>query len=127
MKYISLFLFFLYAHTVQGQSCTGGLGDPMVNITFGSGINFGASLGSSVTNMQYVADQCPNDGQYTIANSTSSCFGNTWLTVPKDHTGDPNGYFMLINASYQPSDFFVQQVNGLCEGTGYQFAAWILN
>jgi len=77
--------------------------------------------------MQYVANQCPNDGQYTIANSTGNCFGSTWLTVPSDHTGNPNGYFMLVNASYQPSDFFVQQVSGLCVGTTYQFAAWVLN
>jgi gliding motility-associated-like protein len=34
---------------------------------------------------------------------------------------------MLINASYQPSQFFVQTVNGLCPGTTYQFAAWVLN
>jgi gliding motility-associated-like protein len=34
---------------------------------------------------------------------------------------------MLINASVQPSDFYVQTVSGLCPSTSYQFAAWILN
>ncbi len=34
---------------------------------------------------------------------------------------------MLINASYNPSDFYVQTISGLCEGTSYQFAAWIMN
>ena len=77
--------------------------------------------------MTYIATQCPEDGYYTIVNSTSGCFGGTWLNVPNDHTGNPNGYFMLINASYQPSDFYVQTINGLCAGTTYQFAAWILN
>jgi gliding motility-associated-like protein len=45
----------------------------------------------------------------------------------QDHTGNPNGYFMLINASYQPNDFYIQTVNGLCGGTSYQFAAWVTN
>ena len=49
-----------------------------------------------------------------------------WHTVT-DHTGDANGYFMIINASEQPSDFFVQTVTGLCDGTTYKFSAWILN
>jgi gliding motility-associated-like protein len=34
---------------------------------------------------------------------------------------------MLINASYYPSDFYVQKIDGLCGGTSYQFGAWIIN
>ena len=34
---------------------------------------------------------------------------------------------MLINASNQPSNFYIQTISGLCEGTTYQFAAWLLN
>ncbi|HTI91456.1 MAG TPA: hypothetical protein VL727_12760 [Puia sp.] len=49
-----------------------------------------------------------------------------WHTT-KDHTGDANGYFMLINASYQPSDFYVQTVGNLCAGTTYLFSAWVMN
>jgi gliding motility-associated-like protein len=111
----------------QAPTCTGGLGDPIVKITFGSGTGFGPALPAGVSNMQYVANQCPNDGQYTIAHTTQSCFGNTWWSVLQDHTGDPNGYFMLINASYQPSTFYVQNISGLCPGTTYQFAAWVVN
>lgn len=109
------------------QTCTGSLGDPIVNISFGAGGNFGKPLPSGVTsNLQFVASTCPNDGFYTITNSTSGCFGSSWLTV-RDHTGDPNGYFMLINASYDPSVFFVQNIDGLCPGTTYEFAAWVIN
>jgi len=109
------------------QLCTGSLGDPVVKITFGAGANPGPSTVAATTSYQYVANQCPNDGQYTIANSTSGCFGNTWQTVTHDHTGDPNGYFMLINASFAPSDFYVGTINGLCANTTYEFAAWIMN
>lgn len=113
-------------HSLNTQTCNGSLGDPIVNVTFGSGPNFGSPLNTGVTNLQYLASECPNDGQYTIANYTGNCWNNTWFSIT-DHTSDPNGYFMLINASYQPSDFYVQTINGLCSGTTYQFSAWILN
>lgn len=109
------------------QTCTGGLGDPIVDITFGQGPGAGAALPSGITNLTYQAADCPNDGYYTIANHTTDCFGDTWFSLTQDHTGNPNGYMMLINASFQPSNFYVQTVSGLCGSTSYQFAAWILN
>lgn len=113
-------------NTLTTQACTGSLGDPIVNFTFGSGPNFGSPLAPGASTLQYIASTCPNDGYYTIASYTSGCFNNSWYEV-KDHTGDGNGYFMLINASYDPSVFYVQQVDGLCSGTTYQFSAWIFN
>jgi len=109
------------------QLCTGSLGDPVVKITFGAGVGPGPAITAATTAYQYVNNQCPNDGSYTIANSTSGCFGSTWQSVLHDHTGDPNGYFMLVNASFNPSDFYVDTVKGLCPNTTYEFAAWILN
>jgi gliding motility-associated-like protein len=126
-KTIALLSIFAATHAgAQTPTCTGGLGDPIVDITFGSGSGFGPALGAGI-NMTYIADACPNDGYYTITHSTSDCFNGSWITVPADHTGNPNGYFMLVNASYQPSDFYVQTISGLCAGTNYQFAAWVLN
>ncbi len=98
-----------------------------MNITFGAGPNPGPPLAGATTNYQFVATDCPNDGYYAVRNQTSDCFGFTWFSLYADHTGDPNGYFMLVNASYQPSDFYVSTVNGLCPGTVFQFAAWIIN
>jgi gliding motility-associated-like protein len=127
MKYVAIVVFLCCGHFATAQTCTGGLGDPIVNITFGAGSNYGSALAPGITNMQYLPAACPQDGQYTIANGSINCFSGSWLNVIYDHTGDYLGYFMLINASYQPSDFYVQTVNGLCEGTTYQFAAWVLN
>ena len=127
MKYLIIALLILLSGYGEAQTCTGGLGDPIVDITFGSGAGFGGPLAAGITNMTYIANQCPSDGYYTIVSSTANCFGNTWLNVTQDHTGDPNGYFMLINASYQPSVFYTQTISGLCPGTSYQFAAWVLN
>src|SRR5690606_25510500 len=38
-----------------------------------------------------------------------------------------NGYFMLVNASIQPSEFYVDTVRGLCGNSTYEFAAWVVN
>jgi len=122
-----LFLLLTSFISVDAQLCQGSLGDPIVNITFGAGANPGAPLSAATTTYQYTSTDCPNDGFYTVRNSTSACFGDTWHSVAPDHTGDPNGYFMLVNASLQPSAFYVDTVKGLCGGTTYEFAAWVMN
>src|SRR5258708_5696288 len=108
------------------QLCKGSLGDPVAKITFGSGGNPGPVLNAATTSYTYTATDCPPDGSYTVRNQTSGCFGDTWYTI-KDHTGDPSGYFMLVNSSFQPSDFYVDTVRGLCTNTTYEFAAWVIN
>ena len=107
--------------------CTGSLGDPIVNITFGSGSNPGAALQAATTGYNFTANDCPPDGSYTVRNNTTACNGNTWHTLNADHTGNANGYFMLINASNSPSDFYVDTVRNLCPNSTYEFAAWIIN
>lgn len=112
-----------------GQTCNGSLGDPVIDEDFGLGTNPGPPLSGSVTNMTYINTSCPNDGMYTIANSSGNCFNDAWHFLTQDHTGNPNGYMMVVNASYQPSIFFTQttQAGQLCPNTTYEFAAWITN
>jgi len=127
MKRKALFiLFFSFSKQfVFAQLCTGSLGDPIVNITFGA--NSPGPLKAGITNMLYTSATCPNDGSYTIATSTSLCFGNTWQTLATDHTGNAGGQFMLVNASLTPNDFYVETVSGLCGNTTFEFAAWVVN
>lgn len=127
MRFILFFLLFLackQAYT-QAQTCSGSLGDPIVNFDFGAGSNPGSPL--PATSYNYFASDCPTDGSYTIRTNTNSCFANTWHSVASDHTGNANGYFMLINASVAPSAFYGDTVRGLCPNTTYEFAAWIMN
>ncbi|MFN8249812.1 MAG: gliding motility-associated C-terminal domain-containing protein [Ferruginibacter sp.] len=123
----SIVYILLVAYAADAQLCQGSLGDPIVNITFGSGANPGPSLSAATTAYQYVAGDCPSDGFYTVRNNTTACFGNTWHNLTADHSGDPSGYFMLVNASIQPSAFYVDTVKGLCSSSTYEFAAWIMN
>ncbi len=122
---IAVFIFLNFtAFNTAAQLCTGSLGDAVVNVTFGSGA--GNNTGYTPTNAYtYTSSSCPNDGFYTITNRTSGCFGNSWITVNADHTG--NGAFMLVNASFAPGDFLVTTVTDLCPNTTYEFAAWMMN
>ena len=111
------------------QTCSGSLGDPVINQDFGSGANPGNPLSGATTNMAYDTSGCPNDGSYSISNSVGNCFEYAWHFLNQDHTGNPNGYMMVVNASVQPSIFFTQQttVGQLCPNTNYFFAAYITN
>lgn len=112
--------------TGTAQICQGSLGDPIVNITFGAGANPGAPLSAATTNYTYVATDCPRDGEYAVRNKTEYCWDTLWNSVT-DHTGDANGYFMLVNASFAPSEFYLDTVRNLCPGSTYEFAAWLVN
>lgn len=107
----------------QAQLCNGSLGDPVVNITFD--VRAGSPVYTPPPGYTYTTSTCPNDGSYTITNATSGCFGNHWHTVKTDHSG--HGQFMLVNASFTPSDFLVTTVKDLCPNTNYEFASWIMN
>lgn len=120
--------------STNAQVCNGSLGAPVVNETFGSGKTFGeigAPLAPGITNLKYNATSCGGeDGEYSLLSSMgTSCKGGTWKYIGHDHTGDKNGYMMIINATDEPSEFFTYRVKGelLCANTNYQFAAWVLN
>ena len=128
LKYLFAFIILFPIRLCNAQTCTGSAGDPIVNINFGSGTTFGPPLPAGTTSaLNYVASTCPQDGNYSILGYTTGCYPDVgWHTVT-DHTGNSNGFFMLVNASYAPSEFYVQTINGLCPGTTYQFAAWLMN
>lgn len=124
---ISCLIICLAGINAHAQLCQGSLGDPIINISFGSGNNPGAPLSAATTSYQYVSTDCPSDGFYTVRNNTNSCFSSSWHNLNSDHTGNSGGYFMLVNASLLPSAFYLDTVKGLCGGTTYEFAAWIMN
>jgi gliding motility-associated-like protein len=131
LKSSTIFIFFLFLSLTclkaPAQLCQGSLGDPIINNTFGVGANPGAALAAATTAYQYKNGDCPPDGFYTVITNTNSCFNNTWHTITSDHTGNTNGYFMLVNASIQPSAFFIDTVRGLCGNSTFEFATWIAN
>ncbi len=118
------------------SSCTGSFGNPVVNITFGSGAtNPGPPLSAAVpgtsTNYNFASyatgtpPNIPIDGDYALLNQVPA--NGAWYTGAKDHTGNTNGYMAFFNASPIPSDFYRQTVSNLCPGTTYEFSAWVAN
>lgn len=120
--FVSL-IFLFFGYNTHAQS----LGDPIVHITFGSGTNqFAGPLkaDSGTTDYTYV-NKSPDDNFYTIVNSTTGL--NRGWVFTLDHTGDPGGYMMIVNASYTPGLFYTRKVDGLCGSTTFQFSAFIKN
>jgi gliding motility-associated-like protein len=76
----------------------------------------------------YTQQMPPFDGFYTITNNSGgwSEIFDTWLQT-RDSSTDPNGYFMVVNASFSPGVFYEQEISGLCENTQYEFSADIIN
>jgi len=108
---------------------TGSLGDPVVHITFGAGTSVHAGAlpaDSGTTSYTYSSNDFPSDGYYTIENTTAGA-GQVWWSTT-DHTGNTGGYMMIVNASVSKTDYFYKrEVDGLCNGTTYQFSAWAGN
>jgi gliding motility-associated-like protein len=126
-RFFVLCIAIVLTSSLYAQLCNGSLGDPVVNITFGTYSNTGgANNYVPKSGYTYIDNSCPNDGYYTITNYSSACYGNTWFTI-NDHTGDGGGNYMLVNASFDPGDFFLTTVTDLCPNTTYEFAAWVMN
>jgi gliding motility-associated-like protein len=109
------------------QLCDGSLGDPVVKLDFGAGTaTHAGTLPAGTTSYTYSANDFPNDGSYTVENTTAGS-GNVWWST-KDHTGNTGGYMMVVNASSLKTDYFYKTtVRGLCSGTTFEFAAWAAN
>ena len=134
---LSISLFFLlplYAYLpLQVDStltCNGSLGDNIfTDGDFGSGVPNLVTVNPQIApGYNYTTAVPPGDGFYTITNNTGAWpnLYPTWLEL-RDNSSDPNGYFMVVNASFEPGLFYEQQVDGLCGNTQYEFSVDIIN
>lgn len=132
MKKISclFFLSLLLVSPVISQFCDGNLGENIFTEgDFGSGAaNLLSPDPQIAPGYTYSFDTPPIDGTYTITNNTTTWdwFASNWANIG-DNSDDPNGYMMVVNASYDPGLFYEQLVEGLCENTLYVFSADIFN
>ena len=115
---------------LNAQICNGSLGENIFLAgDFGAGTeNFLQSDPNVAPGYTYTVNPPPQDGLYSISNNTglwNSLFP-TWLEIG-DNSNDPNGYMMVVNASFDPGLFYEQTVDGLCENTLYVFSVDIIN
>lgn len=127
--FIILFFISLYKFGIT-QVCDGNLGENIFSIgDFGSGPDVFLPVDPGIApGYTYTTNPPPPDGLYTITNNMgawNNLYG-TWLPL-RDNSDDPNGYMMVVNASFEPGIFYEEEVTGLCENTLYEFSADIIN
>lgn len=69
------------------------------------------------------------DGNYALC-GYNGALANYWYTGTRtfDHTaGNGDGRWMLVNASFNPGQFYTVTISNLCPGTRLYFSAWIFN
>src|SRR3954451_17062692 len=105
------------------QVCTGSLGDPVLNETFGTD-NF--ILPPYKTSLAFFGG-CPPPEKYTISNLLFGCGDapGAWVKMIGDHTANTHGNYMLVNAQNHPGTVYVDTVKGICRATVYPFGSWI--
>ena len=128
MRFLSTCLLACFTLFGHAQVCTGNLGENIFTAgDFGAGpLNVPPDPGIAPGYL-YQSNPAPNDGFYTITNDISQwpiTFG--WEEI-QDNSSDPNGYMMVVNASFEPGLFYEQQVDDLCENTLYVFSVDLYN
>ena len=103
-------------------------GTPNIIQNFGSGAaNTRGGPLTGLSDFHYFNSLAINttpDGYYSLTQNSSGNWGNNTLT---DHTGLTGGYFLMVNASYAPNEFYRQRVTGLIPGATYDFTFWAAN
>ena len=134
-KYFKFLLFLILCFSVRviSQTCGGSFGAPIFVEDFGRVNNSYQTVSSALvspafTNYIYSSVMPPNDGYYTISNTTEYLPWGWQKSL--DHTNDPSGTYgnmLVVNADYRPGEFYRRRVSNLCSNQIYRFSAWILN
>ncbi|PPZ90895.1 hypothetical protein C3729_10765 [Cloacibacterium normanense] len=134
-KYFKFLLFLILCFSVRviSQTCGGSFGAPIFVEDFGRVNNSyqtvsPALVSPAFTNYIYSSVMPPNDGYYTISNTTEYLPWSWQKSL--DHTNDPSGTYgnmLVVNADYTPGEFYRRRVSNLCSNQIYRFSAWILN
>lgn len=130
-QFLLYFMMLSFPYQLSAQdTCEGNFGENIFQAgDFGSGTaNFLPVDPGIAPGYLYSTSPPPNDGFYTITNNTALWSGlwGTWLAIT-DNSPDPNGYMMVVNASFDEGVFYEQEVDGLCENTLYEFSADVIN
>jgi hypothetical protein len=119
-----------FAHLINCQQiCNGSLGDNIfLDGDFGSGVDPTVLDNPGIAPNYNYSNRVPRDGEYVLTKNTGNLAGlyGSWLRVA-DNSGTPDGYFMVVNASYSPGIFYEKTIENLCGNTTYEFSADIIN
>jgi len=128
-KYICILVVILTLKLdVHGQVCTGNKG---INIfkdgDFGSGASPLILVNPNIAPGYTYTTGLPSDGFYSITNNTGVWnLYPSWLAI-RNNSPDPNGYMMVVNASFSPGVFYDKTIQDICGNTLYEFSADVIN
>lgn len=129
-QFFCLVVFMLSGWSLKAQICDGNLGENIfTNGDFGRGPQNVLSTDPGIApGYGYSLSVPPNDGLYVLTNNMGnwSNIFQTWIPV-KEQGPFPDGYMMVVNASFTPGVFYEQEIDGLCGNTLYIFSADIIN
>lgn len=132
MKWLlSILILSLTISIAKSQDCSGNFGRNLfADGDFGTGIeNILLTDPGIAPGYAYTPFEPVSDGEYALTNSTvpwNGINGWGWARIG-DNSPNPNGYMMLVNASYEPGLFYLKQIDGLCDNTLFEFTADIYN
>lgn len=140
--YFCILLFLYSLHANSQLTCNGYWGPFLINQTFGQGdatANWYGPLatyapGASTSTVFVGAGGPPGatlaDGQSGLVKNSAAPGtgqGANWVNAT-DHTGDPNGLMLLVNApSTAATVFFEYTMDNLCPNTTLRLGVWVMN
>ena len=115
--------------SLTAQLCEGNLGENIfTDGDFGSGVpNIPPNDPGIAPGYLYTTNPPPPDGSYCLTNNITVWNQNWGWANIGDNSNDPNGYMMVVNASFDTGLFYEQIITGLCENTIYEFSADVRN
>lgn len=117
---ITLFSPFL-AIEISSAQC-GSVGDPIINITFGTSSDPDFDPRSTTYRLNQYGQLA--DGEYKLGSNINQA-RNSWHNLADHTASDEEGLMFIVNASYGAGEFYRNRVRGLCERTTFVFSAWI--
>lgn len=129
-KWVLAILLIIYTMICNAQPpCSGTLSNnALPDGDFGSGVSSILQSDPGLApGYQYENNPPPEDGFYTVGSTTD--FGSgafpCWI-ITGDNSDDPDGYMMIVNATFSPGIFYENRVE-VCENTSYVFQVDIIN
>ena len=129
----SLIFSLIFIGKLNAQVCGGSFGAPIFVEDFGRVNNSyqtvsPALVSPAFTNYIYSSVMPPNDGYYTISNTTEYLPWGWQKSL--DHTNDPSGTYgnmLVVNADYSPGEFYRRTLSNVVQGSPINASLWAMN
>ncbi|MBN8837468.1 MAG: PKD domain-containing protein [Sphingobacteriia bacterium] len=125
---LSILLLFMGRSALFAQSgfCQSSALKPVFKQDFGQAASSTSKTQAPPGSTNYTYDNVGTDGHYIVTPRVENANKSDW-TKGGDHTGNTNGNMFLVNAGGSNSVFFRDTAYNLCQGSNFNFTAWLAN